>query len=461
METADSRIWSNMEKSFWEKHEKEIFWITVGCAFLAIALFNFLTPHMSDDYNYDRMVRGLHSFGDILKSEYEQYMTWTGRSVNHLILKIFLKMDKWVFNLCNSIIFIVLTLLIYYNIEGKKRFNTPLYIMINLLLWVFGVEFGETVLWETGACNYLWGTTNIIGFVSLFKFACSRADKIKHSVLWGILLFFTGIIAGWCNENTSGGGILLVLIAIGSAWIQKRKIKPWMWTGLAGMLTGFCFMIAAPGNSARAMYAEDNHGGIVKYVARAYKITLAVEENFLVLLLILLVLFLIARAQKRTWKELSGTIVYFVVWLATCYALVMAPTPMNRAYFGAGVFLIMTVIQCFVKITEEEISIRVAKQSFIYGLLLYMVFCYIDNVVNMARIYRDYSNREQYILEQKAAGNRDITVPLLHEGFESKYSFGYTSDFGEGDEYWVNQMACSYYEVDSLYGVPMEEWTEY
>ena len=89
-----------------------------------------------------------------------------------------------------------------------------------------------------------------------------------------------------------------------------------------------------------------------------------------------------------------------------------------------------------------------------------MTFSYVDNVVNVARIYRDYSNREEYILEQKAAGNLNITVPLLHEGFESRYSFGYTSDLGEGDEYWINQLACTYYEVDSLYGVPMEEWTE-
>ncbi len=449
-----------METGFFKKNEKIIFWITVGCAFLAIALFNFLTPLMSDDYSYSVAVRSVHSLGDLLKNEYQQYMTWTGRSVNHLILKSFLLTDKWVFNVCNSLIFVALTLLIYYNMEGRGRFNTPLYILINLFLWLFGVEFGETVLWETGACNYLWGTTNILGFVTLFKFACSRADKIKHSVLWGVLLFFTGVIAGWCNENTSGGGILLILIVLGSRFLQKQKVRPWMWSGLAGMLTGFCFMIAAPGNRARAIYADDNYGGIVKYISRAYKITLAVGENFMLLFLILLVLFFIARAQKRTWKELSGTLIYLFVGIATCYALVMAPTPMNRAYFGAGVFLMMACIQCFVLITEEETLIRAAKQSLIYGMLLYMAFSYVDNVVNTARIYRDYSNRDEYIWEQKAEGKTDIVVPLLHEGFESRYSFGYTSDLGEGDEYWINQLACTYYEVDSLYGVPMEEWTE-
>lgn len=450
-----------MEKNFWEKNKKYIFWIAVGCAFLAIAVFNFLTPLMSDDYSYSVAVRSIHSVGDLLQSEYEQYMAWTGRSVNHLILKTFLLMDKWVFSLFNSINFVVLTLLIYYNIGGKGTYNTPVYLLINLFLWIFSVEFQETVLWETGACNYLWGTTNILGFVTLFKYACSRIGKMKHSVLWGILLFFTGLIAGWCNENTSGGGILLILIFLVCIRIQKRKIKPWMWAGLAGMITGFGFMIAAPGNWGRAIYAEDNYGGIVKYISRAYKITLAIGENLLPLLLILLVLLCLARAQKRSFAELADVLVYFGVSMATCYALVMAPTPMNRAYFGAGVFLMIAVIQCFVRITEEETIIRAAKQSFIYGLLLYMAFTYVDSVVDTARIYRDYTNRDKYILEQKAEGKTDIVVPLLHEGFETPYSFGYTSDFGEGDEYWVNQLACTYYEVHSIYGVPMEEWTEY
>lgn len=450
-----------MESSFYKRHQKKIFWLTVGAAFLAIALFNFLTPLMSDDYSYAVVARGIHSLGDLLQSEYEQYMAWTGRSVNHLILKTFLLADKWVFNLCNSINFVVLTLLIYYNVEGKGKYNTPIYILINLFLWIFTVEFRETVLWQTGACNYLWGTTNILGFVTLFKFAAGRREKVKHKVLWGIGLFLFGVVAGWCNENTSGGGLLLVLITLLLIWQKERKIKIWLLPGVVGMVTGLMFMVLAPGNLGRASYAEDNYGGITKYISRAYKITLAVRENFLLLLLILLLFVLIARAQKRNFTELKGTFIYFGVAAATCYALVMAPTPMDRAYFGAGVFLMMACIQCFVLITEEETLIKALKQFFLWGMCLYMVFTYVDSVVDTARIYRDYTNRDRYILEQKQAGEKDITVPVLHEGFETKYSFGYTSDFGLGREYWINQLASTYYGVDSITGVAMEEWTEY
>ncbi len=450
-----------MKPGFYKRNEKKIFLLTVAAAFAAIAVFNFLTPLMSDDYSYSVAVREIHSFSDLIKSEYEQYMTWTGRSVNHLILKSFLLTDKWVFSLCNSINFVGLTLLIYYNIEKKGKYNTPVYILINLFLWLFAVEFRETILWQTGACNYLWGTTNILGFVTLFKFICRRAGKVKNPALWAVLLFVTGVIAGWCNENTSGGGLLLVLLYLGFMVWEKKKVKPWLYAGPVGMLTGLLFMVAAPGNRGRAMYADDNYGGLLKYISRAYKVTLSIEDTLFVLLLILLVLVILSKAQKRTWKELSGVVVYFGVAVATCYALVLAPTPMNRAYFGAGVFLMMACIQCFVLITEEETLIRALKQSFIWGLCLYMAFSYVDNVVNVARIYRDYTNRDAYILEQKAQGKTDIVVPLLHEGFDSPYSFGYTSDFEEDAGYWINALACTYYEVDSISGVPMEQWTEY
>ena len=450
-----------MENGYVKKNEKKIFWMVVFCCFLAIFLFNVLTPVMSDDYSYSVTVRSIHSVGDLLKSEYEQYMSWTGRSVNHLILKIFLKMDKWVFNLCNSINFIVLTLLIYYNIEDKKRYHISLYILINLFMWIFAVQFKETILWETGACNYLWGTTNILGFVTLFKYACRKREDIRKPLLWGILLFFTGVIAGWCNENTSGGGILLVLAILAAVFREDKKIRPWMWSGLAGMLAGLSAMVAAPGNRIRASYAEDNYGGIVKYIARAYKVTLAIEENFFVLLLILCVLLILLRTQKRTWKELEDILLYTFVFAASCYALVMARTPMSRAYFGAGVFLMIAVLSCFVKVSEEETLIRACKTSFIAGLLLYMSFSYVDSIVNVARIYRDYHNRDVYIWEQKAEGRTDVIVPLLHEGFETKYSFGYDSDFGEDSGYWINVMAAGYYGVDSISCVPMEEWEVY
>ena len=42
------------------------------------------------------------------------------------------------------------------------------YLMINLLIWLFVPTFGQTILWETGAANYLWGGIIIISFLSMY-----------------------------------------------------------------------------------------------------------------------------------------------------------------------------------------------------------------------------------------------------------------------------------------------------
>lgn len=100
---------------------KYLFYTAAGIAFLAILLMNFLTPTMSDDYFYGAVARDAGNLWGILVSEYENYMGHTGRNVAHFILKCFLSGDKWVFNLCNSLNFIGLSLLIYANIEKRKN----------------------------------------------------------------------------------------------------------------------------------------------------------------------------------------------------------------------------------------------------------------------------------------------------------------------------------------------------
>ena len=99
-----------------EKRRRVTFGAAVLLAFTAILIFNIFTPYMTDDLSYKTTVLEADSFLDLIKQEYEQYMTWTGRSVGHMILRLFLGGSKAVFNIFNRLIFTLLTLLIYWNI---------------------------------------------------------------------------------------------------------------------------------------------------------------------------------------------------------------------------------------------------------------------------------------------------------------------------------------------------------
>lgn len=452
-----------------EKRKKTLFYLTVAAAGILILIFNVLTPMMTDDLFYSTAVSEATSFWDLVMQEYQQYMTWSGRSVSHLLLRCFLRMDKMVFNVANSVVFVLLTLLIYWNVEHKKRYDTPIYILINLLLWIFGVVFRQTVLWETGAFNYLWGSTIIMSFITAYRYGLKHAGELKAPALWAIFMPILGVLAGWCNENTSGGGILMVWICLGIYLYEKRgevkKIRLWMITGLIGQVTGFLFMILAPGNALRAATKEEEHSGWFAYLSRFQKITLAVRNNFLILLIIGLLLFIIIRYQAESWKAVWNLSRYGILWafvfLATCYALVLTPEPMPRAYFGAGIFLTTAVTNFFVDVSAKEKIFASLKTGLIATMLLIMFFTYMDSGANLARIYREYNERDIYLTQKAQEGVTDVTVPMLRPDFETKYSDGYNSDIQEDPSYWINVAYASYYGFNTVTGVPREGWTEY
>ena len=484
------------------KGRQLLFLLSVLAAWLLIFIFNVLTPMMTDDLFYSKTVSEAASIGELFAQEYTQYMTWTGRSVCHMVLRFFLLTDKMVFNVANAAAFVLLTLLIYQNVEHKKKYDTPVYLLINLLLWMFGVVFRQTVLWETGACNYLWGSVLIMGFVTLYRHGLKLAGGAgaspgagalsgreassgpAHPVLWAAFLPVLGLLAGWCNENSSGGGLLMALLCLGLYLYEKktggsgcgkqgadgakkggRLLQLWMITGLIGNIIGLALMVLAPGNAARAAVVEEEHSGLLGYMARFQKITLAVRENFLILLIIGLLLFVIVCYQKKSWKAVwacsRNGLVWSFVFLATCYALVLAPEPQARAYFGAGVFLTVAVVQFFVDVEGKEAVFASLKTGLICVLTLLMFFAYMDSGANLARIYREYNERDVYLTQKAQEGVRDVTVPMLRPDFETKYSDGYNSDIQEDPGYWVNVAYASYYGFDSVSGVPREGWTEY
>ena len=450
------------------KKQNKLFVIIVFISWWFIFIFNVLTPMMSDDLFYAKEVQAAGSLAGLVQQEYHQYITWSGRSVCHLILRCFLYGDKMIFNVFNSFVFVGLTMLIYLNVEYRRKYDISVYVLIHLMIWMFGVVFRQTVLWETGACNYLWGTTIILAFLTLYRTCLKRERDLNNKLVWAFLLFIVGVAAGWCNENTSGGGILMSLFFIGFSLYSNSECKKprfWMFAGIVGQIIGFLFMILAPGNMARSLVQEEEHTGFFALLSRFQKIILAVRNNFLILLIIGMLLFIIVMYQKQglkvICKDCRNGILWLIAFLATCFALILTPEPMPRAYFGAGIFLIIAVVQFFVYVEENEIIFRSLKTGMISVMCLIMFFTYMESGANLARIYREYHERDVYLTEQAENGVKDVTVPMLRPDFETKYSDGYNSDITASPEYWLNIAYATYYGFDSVYGVPREDWTEY
>ncbi len=462
-----------MVTDFFEKHKKVVFYILLGIGACMILLYVCLTPYMSDDYFYMFEARKASSLWDLIKQQYGEYLSNSGRVVGQFNIRLMLSADKWVFNLLNSVMFLALVLLMYHNIRRKRKYDIFVLLMILVFLWRYAVSFGQTMLWICGACNYLWGSVFILGFVTFYRHFLDRADQIKKPALIAAAAFFFGILAGWCNENTSGGGLVLVLLfAANFVWDRKKEKKkafyPFMFFGVAGMCLGLVGMVSAPGVRNRSqMMGDEEYTGIVGLMSRIYKATVTIRELFfelfILLMIALVVLVLIKKIKSWTDIRKSETVLFVIAAAATAYALILIPTPTDRAFFGAGIFLMIAVIQAIADTREQqELSLKAARYSLVSILCLWLFFTYMENLVNLARIYREENERIEMIRADKAdpEGDGIVIVPRLREAFANPYSNMHESDMTDDKNYWINVFYEIYYDVGNITAIPREEWDE-
>lgn len=460
-----------------EKRRKHLMCFLMLTFFVLIFIFNIFTPLLSDDFDYMLQARSGDSLWDLILQEYNQYMTWNGRSVTFILFRIFLCAPEIVLKLANSIVFMILSVLIYFNIKGRKKYDVLVYLLVQLGLWLFAVNFSQTILWECGAFVYLWGMTIILGFLTTVRYMVESKKNAK--IISCILIFLFGWAAGWCNENTSGGALLLLIIsAILYRFIyEDKKVPKILITAILGNIVGLGFLVLGPGVRNRASLIEERHSGLYGMVSRIQKLTLLNEEAFLVLLGIFAATIIWSvyyhnrkgESVKQILFALRYRIIFFVVYLATVYALAATAVPQIRALFGAGIFLLIACIQGIVDNlrVDNDGKEDATKQmlSFLYGsviaaMSIYLFFQIVDCGAMLIRIRRDYDERIAYIEQQIEAGETDIVVAQFHEDFDNAYTCAYEMELTDDPEYWTNVQYKNFFGVNSITAIPYEEWEE-
>ena len=456
--------------AFVEKHRKTIFYIILCTSLVMIYAYNLLTPYLSDDYAYLIEVRKAASLWDLVKQQYGEYLSNSGRVIGQFNVRLSLYVSKQFFNVINSGMFLALVLLIYRNVSRKKKHDIFVLLLVITFLWRFSVDFGQTMLWICGSCNYLWGSVIILSFFTLYRYFLEKEEAVRHQGILALLFLLFGIAAGWCNENTSGGGLLLMLMYSLNFWWKKRKenrkgIYPFMIAGVTGMCLGILGMISAPGVRKRsATMSEDQYTGLVGLLSRIYKTTVSIRELFFALLVVITLLFVILVLQKKlkTWTQIrtNDSVLFAVAFVATSYVLALIPTPQNRAFFGAGVFLMIACIQGIVDIGQDEMVISAIKYSLVSILCLWLFFTYMENLVNLARIYREENERIELIKADKAdpEGDGIVVIPQYREAFRTPFSNAHDSDLTEDKDYWINLFYEVYYDVGNITAIPRDEW---
>ena len=162
--------------------------IIIFIIFFLMLLLNLITPMIMDDFYYSYGLNGrISSFKEILDFQVWHYLYWGGRAIAHTLVQFFLMSHKIIFDFFNSFMYVLFIYIIYLLIsKGQKR--NPLYLLlINFALWFSVPAYGQSFLWLTGSCNYLWTSTLILIFIERMmneEFTLKKMTKSK------VLLFF-------------------------------------------------------------------------------------------------------------------------------------------------------------------------------------------------------------------------------------------------------------------------------
>ena len=445
----------------YDKLRKYLFWAAIAVSFFTILIYNVLTPYMSDDLMFDTTI--YQSVLDVFREEYKQYMTWNGRSVLQIILKFSMLMPKSLFNVLNSLCYVATMLLIYWNVKGRQKYDVLLFTLINLCVWVFCVDFSQTILWLAGACNYLWGIFIILGFITLYRYYLQKGLDNKNGVVVGTLLFVTGLLAGWENENTSGGMILIILLLTLKYYVDNKKIQKVMFAGIIGNFVGFAFLLLAPGNVGRSEMAKaaETYSGFAAYISRGLKVLKAIDEHLLIYIVVICLLgsyFYYNKKYKLT--DFIEVAIYAFASIATAAVLIMTPEPMARAYFGANIYMMIAALLMIQMIREEDTLLISMKTGGIIAGAIVMIFVYVEEGANLVRIRRELSIREEYIQEVVATGESDLILPMLRPEFETRYSMAHLCDISPDENNWNNNIYRNKYLFWGMEVLPWDEWEE-
>lgn len=441
----------------------------IAAVYLSLYAMNCHTGLYLDDYNYSYAIYNIHervtSVKQVVASMECHYNAMNGRVVLHFLDQLMLMHGRTLFNIINPLAFCLLGILIYYQGFGTLR-NMRLHWLFFLYfaLYFLTPAFGQSYLWATGACNYLYGVTFILTYLIPWRSALNSDPSLKLTgqiFMCGIMLLF-GILVGWTNENLSMCLIALEIGYLVADIIRHRKLQLWKVLGLLGTIAGLALLMCAPGTIARSARLG-GYGTLIDCIGRALMITNKLGQYFWPLFIVLAILLGVALYQCGRRQENPWSVLWFPVLLLmgagiSLYAMSASPTFPDRVWSGVLVMCLVVLSGLYKAVDlDGKILRRCSLTAVSLAAVVLCLHC-CKTIQTLREIEVAYEAREAYILEQKEAGNLNIIVPPIESS--SRFAVVYGShEVLEDPNLWPNDIMAIYYGVESItagsdFGVP-------
>ncbi|MDU1905154.1 MAG: DUF6056 family protein [Dysgonomonas sp.] len=425
-----------------KKTHNFLFLLCLVFIFGVIFFFNYKTPMIGDDYPYSFIFETstrISSFADIVESQYLHYYGWGGRAVAHTIVQLLLLTNNsLLIDVVNSLAFVLFIFLLYLNIVGHKSGGIRLLIVVFTSIWILQPAFAETTLWITGSANYLWGTLIILAF--LLPYRLYGGDVLlgnMKNVVFSIAMFVFGIIAGWTNENTAAGLIVMIVAYIIYYKYKKQKITPYLYCGLIGAIIGYILMIAAPGNFVRAEGTGFSPFVVIYRILMATRSLVYYVGALNLGIAILLILYL-KFTEANTRLVIPFVIIYYVGWFVSIYVMAGSPGFPARAWFGP---ITLNIVIFGILLFHQNYNLRFLSQirnSIAVLCISFFLFTLYDALRDIVVIDRIWKERMVVLNQKKKEGAEKV----IFKEYQAK------TKFGLGDAAYAKKYMSNYYGIE-------------
>lgn len=209
--------------------ENTIHKLTVGgylCILLLLFIYNYLTPLIADDFWYMFSFADgarIRSIGDIVPSMIAHAYTMNGRWVAHTLVQFFGMFPLVVFDLVNAVMFTAYIALVY-KLSANVSDNRLLIPAIFCLVWLYHPDFSGSILWQDGACNYLWSAVFGLLFITRYINTCIYG-RTSGGKLGNILFVLLSFFFGNYSENISFACIFMAMLAMAWKHFYRKACK--------------------------------------------------------------------------------------------------------------------------------------------------------------------------------------------------------------------------------------------
>lgn len=417
---------------------------------------NKLIGFMGDDFLYHFQYNGewpsansssINNLWDLLVSVVVHTQTWNGRFVGDFFIQAVMQFPKIVFNIINSLVFVLVGVLInLFTVRKFSEIRLSSLLLTYLLIGLLVPDFGHTMFWMSGACNYLWMTPIYLAFLLPFRWNVEDS-QVKSPHFFTAVMILLGILSGASNENIGPVIVILVYISYLSDDLGNRQSYKY-WSFLATVL-GMVIMLL------------NNSGEALNQKGHAFQIlnVLGTTVNYSRYLLILMIVafagsYYIVRKKRLSFVSddllLSGLISFGAAGVSVV-ALFLSPQLPGRTWYGATIFGIAGIIMLLEFLRNYLPKLTMTA---VIGLNLVCLIITIPGYLRLTDEFlgaSDSFRTETEIIE--AHPNKFAKVPGIRgikTGYNPYLGTAYLESGGQPNEHWENEWMAKYYHSKEI-----------